>query len=49
MRMIQDRYLTSHTYNRVTAEQIAAQVAGCYRGCFQRLRARLLQRLADPT
>ena len=49
MRMIQDRNLTSHTYNRVTAEQIAAQVAGCYLGCFQRLRARLLQRLADPT
>jgi len=49
MRMIQDRNLTSHTYNRVTAEQIAAQVAGCYLGCFQRLSARLLQRLADPT
>ena len=49
MRMIQDRNLTSHTYNLVTAEQIAAQVAGCYLGCFQRLRARLLQRLADPT
>ena len=49
MRMIQDRNLTSHTYNRVTAEQIAAQVAGCYLGCFQRLRDRLLQRLADPT
>ena len=49
MRMIQDRNLTSHTYNRVTAEQIAAQVAGCYLVCFQRVRARLLQRLADPT
>ena len=47
MRMIQHRNLTSHTYNRVTAEQIAAQVAERYLGCFQRLRARLLQRLAD--
>jgi nucleotidyltransferase substrate binding protein (TIGR01987 family) len=47
MRMIQDRNLTSHTYNRVTAEQIAAQVSESYLGCFQRLRARLLQRLAD--
>ena len=47
MRMIQDRNLTSHTYNRVTAGQIAAQVSESYLGCFQRLRARLLQRLAD--
>jgi len=47
MRMIQDRNLTSHTYNRVTAEQITVQVAESYLGCFQRLRARLLQRLAD--
>jgi nucleotidyltransferase substrate binding protein (TIGR01987 family) len=47
MRMIQDRNLTSHTYNRVTAEQISAQVSESYLGCFQRLRARLLQRLAD--
>jgi nucleotidyltransferase substrate binding protein (TIGR01987 family) len=47
MRMIQDRNLTSHTYNRVTAEQIAAQVSESYLGCFQRLRARLMQRLVD--
>jgi nucleotidyltransferase substrate binding protein (TIGR01987 family) len=47
MRMIQDRNLTSHTYNRATADQIAAQVETIYLGCFQRLRARLLQRLAD--
>jgi len=47
MRMIQDRNLTSHTFNRVTAEQITVQVAESYLGCFQRLRARLLQRLAD--
>ena len=49
MRMIQDRNLTSHTYNRVTAEQIAAHVAERYLGCFQRLRARLQQRLAEPS
>ena len=47
MRIIQDRNLTSHTYNRVTAEQIIVEVAESYLGCFQRLRARLLQRLAD--
>jgi len=47
MRIIQDRNLTSHTYNRVTAEQITVQVAESYLGCFQLLRARLLQRLAD--
>jgi nucleotidyltransferase substrate binding protein (TIGR01987 family) len=47
MRMIQDRNLTSHTYNRATADQIAAQVAEHYLGCFQHLRARLRQRLAD--
>ena len=47
MRMIQDRNLTSHTYNRATADQISAQVEATYLGCFQHLRARLLQRLAE--
>ncbi len=44
MLMIQDRNLTSHTYNRSTADAIAAQIVGSYLPCFQELRDRLEQR-----
>ena len=45
MLMIQDRNLTSHTYNRATAEAIAANITNRYLACFQQLRLRLRQRL----
>ena len=45
MLMIQDRNLTSHTYNRSTAEAIAANIMGSYLPCFQQLRATLEKRL----
>ena len=45
--MLQDRNLTSHTYNRVTADAIAAQIIGCYLPCFQQLRSRLKQRVQE--
>jgi len=45
MLMIQDRNLTSHTYNRPTAEAIAANITNRYLACFQQLRLRLRQRL----
>ncbi len=45
MLMIQDRNLTSHTYNRATADAIAAHITESYVSCFQRLRSRLVQRL----
>ena len=45
MLMIQDRNLTSHTYNRATAEAIAANITNRYLACFQQLRMRLRQRL----
>ena len=41
MLMLQDRNLTSHTYNRATADAIAAQIIDCYLPCFQQLRIRL--------
>ena len=44
--MVQDRNLTSHTYNRVTAEQVNGQVARHYLPCFRELRHTLEQRLA---
>ena len=44
MLMIQDRNLTSHTYNRSTAEDISANITDRYLRCFQQLRLRLLQR-----
>ena len=47
MLMIQDRNLTSHTYNRTTADAIAAQISKHYLGCFQKLRSRLQQRQVD--
>lgn len=48
LRMVQDRNLTSHTYNRVTAEQVSGQVAQRYLPCFRELRLTLAQRLAGP-
>ena len=45
--MIQDRNLTSHTYNRSTAEAIAANIATRYLPCFQDLHTRLKQRQVD--
>ena len=47
MLMIQDRNLTSHTYNRSTADEIAAHIVASYLPCFQRLRSRLERRLAE--
>ena len=43
--MIQDRNLTGHTYNRATADAIAANIQKHYLSCFQILRTRLLLRL----
>lgn len=47
MLMIQDRNLTSHTYNRSTADEIAAHIVASYLPCFQQLRSRLERRLAE--
>ena len=47
MLMIQDRNLTSHTYNRATAVEIGAHIRGAYLSCFQALRSRLDQRLLE--
>ena len=47
MLMIQDRNLTSHTYNRSTADAIAANIRERYLPCFQQLGARLEQRLQE--
>ena len=47
MLMIQDRNLTSHTYNRSTAEAIAANIVDRYLLCFKDLYARLQQRQVD--
>lgn len=41
MRMIQDRNLTSHTYNPSQADDVAQRVAMQYLPCFQALRQRL--------
>jgi len=38
MLMIQDRNLTSHTYNRSTADTIASHIQDSYLQCFQDLR-----------
>ena len=46
LRMVQDRNLTSHTYNRITAELVSEQVAQHYLPCFRALRATLERRLA---
>ena len=45
LELIQDRNLTSHTYNRATADAIAANIQKHYLGCFQSLRTRLQIRL----
>jgi hypothetical protein len=43
--MVQDRNLTSHTYNRNTAEQVSQQVEGRYLPCFRELRLVLSERI----
>ena len=45
MLMIQDHNLTSHAYNRATADAIAANIQKHYLSCFQSLRTRLQLRL----
>jgi nucleotidyltransferase substrate binding protein (TIGR01987 family) len=47
MLMIQDRNLTSHTYNRATADAIGQQILSRYLPCFQQLRTKLEQRQLD--
>jgi hypothetical protein len=47
MLIFQDRNLTSHTYNRSTADAIAANISGRYLACFQQLSARQDQRLQE--
>jgi nucleotidyltransferase substrate binding protein (TIGR01987 family) len=47
MLMIQDRNLTSHTYNRSTADAIAQNISGMYLACFQQLSRRLEQRMRE--
>ena len=49
MLMIQDRNLTSHTYNRSTAEAIATNISTRYFSCFRQLNRRLEQRLEEET
>jgi nucleotidyltransferase substrate binding protein (TIGR01987 family) len=49
MLMIQDRNLTSHTYNPATARQIGDNIRGRYLACFQALRDRLQVRLEEET
>ena len=49
MLMLQDRNLTSHTYNRATADAIVAQIIDFYLPCFQQLRSRLDQRVQEET
>ena len=44
MLMIQDRNLTTHTYNRSTANAICQSISITYLACFQELRQRLQQR-----
>ena len=45
LELIQDRNLTSLTYNRATADAIAANIQQHYLSCFQSLRTRLQLRL----
>jgi nucleotidyltransferase substrate binding protein (TIGR01987 family) len=45
--MVQDRNLTSHTFNCSTAEQVRQQVEVRYLPCFQELRQVLGQRLQE--
>ena len=46
MAMVNDRNLTSHVYNRSTAEAITANISDSYLAAFRALRSRL-QRLED--
>ena len=46
MAMVNDRNLTSHVYNRSTAEAITANISASYLPAFRALRSRL-QRLKD--
>ncbi len=43
MLLIQDRNLTSRTYNRATADAIAAHIGDSYFGCFHELQTILQQ------
>ncbi len=45
MAMIQDRNLTSHSYNRATAAAIASHIRERYLTCFRQLRTTLEKRL----
>lgn len=45
MLIVQDRNLTCHPYNRVTADAIADHIVNRYLPCFQPLQIRLQQRL----
>ena len=45
--MVQDRNLTSHTYNRSTAEQVSEQVGSRYLPCFRDLRQVLSERVRN--
>ena len=47
--MVQDRNLTSHTYNRSTAEQVSQQVEARYLPCFRELRQVLSERVQATT
>jgi nucleotidyltransferase substrate binding protein (TIGR01987 family) len=49
MLMIQDRNLTSHTYNRATADAISAHIVDRYLPSFQQLRSRLDQRVREES
>ena len=44
MAMIQDRNLTSHSYNRATDIEIASHIRSSYLDCFRQLRTSLEQR-----
>lgn len=50
MQMIQSRNLSSHTYNRATAEQLAGNILGSYFDQFRKLKVRLeeLQEAEGP-
>ena len=47
MLMIKDHNLTSHSYNRATADAIAAQILNSYLPCFQQLSQRLKLRVLE--
>ena len=47
-KMVRDRNLTSHVYNRSTAEAITGNISGNYLPAFQGLRQRLSALAAEP-